>query len=101
EGVEVELADDKGKIFADLTIGANVAGAVPLKANENLSSRGVVLHGAGFIVTPEQASQLGLGRISGLEENIRLYLNGRDLTSASRNVMVIDLFGLTEWKVRN
>jgi hypothetical protein len=57
------------------------------------------LHGAGFIVTPEIAASLGLGRIDGLEQHIRPYLNGRDLTGKSRNVMVIDLFGLSSEEV--
>jgi hypothetical protein len=100
DAVEVEFVERRGKILADLTIGANVAGTKPLRANERLSNRGVVLHGAGFIVTPEEATQLGLGRIPGLEKHIRLYRNGRDLTSRPRNVMVIDLFGLTEEQVR-
>jgi hypothetical protein len=40
-----------------------------------------------------------LGRIDGLEQHIRPYLNGRDLTGKSRNVMVIDLFGLSSEEV--
>jgi hypothetical protein len=36
----------------------------------------------------------------GLENHIRPYLNGRDLTGRSRGVMVIDLFGLSEAEVR-
>jgi hypothetical protein len=100
DGLSVELVERKGKIFADLTIGANVASAVSLKANEILSNRGVVLHGAGFIVTPEEATGIGLGRIIGLEKHIRHYRNGRDLTGIPRGVMVIDLFGLTAEEVR-
>ena len=100
ETIDVEMVERRGKIFADLTIGANIAGAQALRANERLSNRGVVLHGAGFIVTPEEATQLGLGRIPGLEKHIRQYRNGRDLTGSSRNVMVIDLFGLTIDQVR-
>jgi hypothetical protein len=100
DGLIVELVERTGKVFADLTIGANVAGAVPLKANELLSCPGVKLHGAGFIVTPEEATQLGLGRIIGLEKHIRDYRNGRDLTGVSRGVMVIDLLGLTAEEVR-
>lgn len=95
EGTAVELSEQIGKIRPDLRIGADVAGATPLQANEGLSSRGISLHGSGFIVTPEQAVDLGLGRVKGLEQHIRPYLNGRDLTGTSRNVMVIDLFGLT------
>ncbi|MGA2218748.1 MAG: DNA methyltransferase, partial [Terracidiphilus sp.] len=95
EGTDVELAERIGRIFADLRIGVDVAGAQPLRANEDLSCPGVKLHGAGFIVTPEIAASLGLGRVEGLEKHIRPYLNGRDLTGKSRNVMVIDLFGLS------
>jgi hypothetical protein len=100
EGTAVVLEERTGRIFADLRIGVDVAGATALKANEGLCCRGVVLHGAGFIVSPEQAAALGLGRIKGLEKHIRTYLNGRDLTGASRNKMVIDLFGLEVAEVR-
>ncbi len=97
----VDLSARKGKLFADLSIGANVAGAQPLKANGGISSPGVKLHGSGFIVTREQAEQLGLGTTPGLENLIRDYRNGRDLTQRPRNVMVIDLFGLEAAEVRD
>jgi phage-related protein len=96
----VELSGRQGLINADLTVGPNVANAKALEANEGLSCRGVSLHGAGFIVTPEEAGQLGLGRIAGLHRHIRQYRNGRDITSRPRGVMVIDLFGLTAEQVR-
>jgi hypothetical protein len=99
EGTDVELAERTGRIFADLRIGVDVSGAQPLRANKDLSCRGVVLHGSGFIITPQIAKFLGLGRIDGLEEHIRPYLNGRDLTGKSRKVMVIDLFGLSREEV--
>ncbi len=97
---DVELSERVGVIHADLCIGADITRARPLRANEGLCSRGVMLHGAGFIVTPEQAKDFGLGRVLGLEQYIRPYLNGRDLTAHSRSVMVIDLFGLAEAEVR-
>lgn len=100
EGTAVELTERTGRIFADLRIGVDVSAAQPLRANKHLSCRGVSLHGAGFIVTPEIAAGLGLGRIEGLDHHIRPYLNGRDLTGRSRNVMVIDLFGLSSEEVR-
>ena len=92
---QVTLAERVGPILTDLTIGANVAGSLPLRANENLSNPGVKLHGSGFIVTPDEATSLGLGSTPGLAHHIRLYRNGRDLTATPRDVMVIDLFGLT------
>ncbi len=100
EGTDVELAEQAGRIFSDLQIGTDVTSAVPLGANEGICSRGVSLHGAGFIVTLEVAKALGLGRIPGLEQHICPYLNGRDLTGSSRNVMVIDLFGLSSEQVQ-
>lgn len=80
----VKLGTRTGKLFADLTIGANVAGAVTLKADEGISSPGVKLHGAGFIVTPEEAETLGLGNGKGMESVIREYRNGRDLIQKPR-----------------
>lgn len=100
EAREVQLNQRDGKVFADLTIGADVASAIPLQSNQDLSNRGVCLFGKGFIVTQSEAASLGLGSVSGLERHIRHYRNGRDLTQASRDVMVVDLFGLSVDEVR-
>ena len=97
---EIEFRTTIGKLNADLTIGADVTSTISLKANEGLCSPGVKLHGDGFIVTPQEAIHLGLGRRSGLEKHIRKYRNGRDLLGRSRGVMVIDLFGLDIDEVR-
>ncbi len=91
---DVKLKSRQGMLFSDITAGANVASAVPLRSNLGLSSPGVKLHGSGFIVTPEQARDLGLGRIDRLEKHIRTYRNGRDFMQSPRGVMVIDLYGL-------
>jgi len=99
-GRDVVLSERLGRIHPDLTIGPAVSNAVALKANDKISCRGVSLHGAGFIVTPQQASDLGLGSIRGLEHHIRPYRNGRDIAQAPRDVMVIDLFGLAVSEVR-
>jgi hypothetical protein len=95
EGLEVELVTRHGLLHADLRIGANVASAGALRANGGLSSPGFKLHGAGFIVTPEEAAQLDSGA------PIKEYRNGRDLTDRPRGVKVIDLFGLTAEVVRS
>ncbi len=96
----VELREIRGKINSDLTVGADVTKACALQANAFLCSPGVKLHGDGFIVAPAEAQHLGLGRRPGLENHIRLYRNGRDLTGTPRGVMVIDLFGLEADEVR-
>lgn len=95
EGVsEVTLMERVGIINADLKVGPNIPGTMPLQAMNRLCSPGVKLHGAGFIVTDEEARQLGLGHIEGLDAYVPRYRNGRDLAAYSRNVRVIDLDGL-------
>ncbi len=101
DGRAVSFDYQIGKVFPNLQIGADLAGAKALLANDGLSSPGVKLHGAGFIVTPNAAKALGLGTVSGSENHIREYRNGRDLMAIPRAVMVIDLFGLPEAEVRN
>jgi len=98
--VVVSISESRGRIDAGLTIGADVAGAPILTANANLSSPGVKLHGSGFIVSPGEAKKLGLGTTPELDQHIREYRNGKDLTNTPRGVLVIDLFGLKEAEVR-
>ncbi len=92
--------ESSGRINPDLSLGSDAGSVVALRANEGISSRGVALHGAGFIVSPHEAANLGLGKREGLERHIRDYRHGRDLLGRSRGVMAIDLFGLTEKDVR-
>ena len=105
EGVETDspvilFAAEEGSINSDLTIGVDVTSAVVLKSNLAICSPGVKLHGSGFIVSPQQAAHLGMGRRPQLERHIRVYRNGRDLMDRPRGVMVIDLFGLEAEQVR-
>ena len=95
EGLEVTLASRNGKLHADLRVGADVADAKALRSNGNLSSRGFMLFGAGFIVTPDEAAKLEA------DSPIKNYRNGRDLTDRPRGVKVIDLFGLTAEDTRS
>jgi len=96
----IEFAERRGVINADLTVGADAAAAHPLLANEGLCSRGVSLHGAGFIVSAAEADTLGRRSRPGLAAHVKPYRNGRDLTGRARGKMVIDLFGLTAEDVR-
>ena len=92
----VELDEQTGNILPDLTIGADVTGAEPLEANEGMSSRGLELGGSGFLVTPEEAEQLGFREA----ELIRPYRNGRDIAQHSRGLLLIDTFGFEEEELR-
>lgn len=100
EAREVQLSARTGRLHPDLNVGANLSSVETLRANEGISSPGVKLHGSGFIVSPEEARELGLGSIEGVDKVIREYRNGRDLTQMPRGVMVIDLFGLEPGEAR-
>ena len=97
----VELSERTGRINGNLKVGANLSVVQPMMANEGICSRGVALHGSGFMVTPQQAATLGLGTTPGLEDYILPYRHGRDLAQRPRGVMVIDLFPLSADEVRD
>jgi len=71
-----------------------VTAAQALRANGGISSPGFKLHGAGFIVTPDEAARLEA------DAPIKSYRNGRDLTDRPRDVKLIDLFGFDADEVR-
>jgi hypothetical protein len=98
---KVTLVEREGQINPDLSIGVDLTALRELRASDGLSGRGVQLMGDGFIVTPQEAAALGLGRTAGLEQVIKPYLHNRDLKSRPRGVLVIDLFGLSEEQVRH
>ncbi|WP_339732337.1 type IIL restriction-modification enzyme MmeI [uncultured Pseudomonas sp.] len=97
--IEVNLQERRGKLFADLKAGADVAGSKQLQANANITSMGVMLAGSGFILQPDVAAKIGLGVIAGLDLHIRDYRNGKDLANRPRGVRVMDFFGLTASEV--
>ncbi len=97
----VELNEGTGRINGSLKIGASLSVVQPMMANEAICSRGVSLHGSGFIVSSNQAEVLGLGTTPGLENHILPYRNGRDIAQRPRGVMVIDLFQLSDDDVRD
>lgn len=101
EGRRVTLAEKTGLIFPNLQTGANVANAIPLRANSNLSSRGVMLIGPGFVTSIEFAKQLGLGVQPGLEDFIRPYVGGRDLNQSNRKQYAIDTYPLTQEELQS
>jgi len=96
----VELAKRVGRVTAALRLGADTTAVQPLLSNEGISSPGVKLHGAGFIVDQTTAKKLGLGTVPELDRYIVEYRNGKDITARPRNVRVIDLFGLDVEEVR-
>jgi hypothetical protein len=92
---KVTFDTKRGRISADLTIGANVGKTVALNSNLGLSSMGVKLHGMGFVISPDE-----LTRFANNPKIIKPYICGRDLVQERRVQFVIDLFGFGEEQVR-
>ncbi len=63
---EVSFGVRRGIVHADLLI-VDGAAALKLRANLDVFFNGVMLAGSGFIVSPEQAVALGLGKVKGLD----------------------------------
>ncbi len=99
--VVVELRERTGRINANITLGADLSGATTLLANSGLSSPGVQLYGSGFVVTRAEAERLaGTVTADRAKRVIRPYVNGRDVMQQSRDVFVIDFFGLEHDEAR-
>jgi len=94
DGYEVDFDSQTGKIWPDLTIGADVGGSTSLRANRSLSNTGVIPHGKGMVVSRDQAEEFES------DAPVRPYLNGRDITAQSRDALVIDCYGLTAGGIR-
>lgn len=101
DGRQVTFNHQVGKIFANLHIGADVAGAKELTANSLLGHRGVQLIGMGFCLKEQEAKSLISARTEGLSEVIKPYMNGRDLVGQSRRVYAIDFWGKDQSEAKN
>ena len=94
EGRPVTFQIEKGRIFANLRIGADVAGSIPLKANLGLAHQGVIPVGEGFRVAAKEARDIHADAISaGI---LRRYLNGKQFIAGEEPGYIIDFYGLTE-----
>ena len=91
------VVNSKSQMFtlnADLSCGVDISTAsrIPLQSNEGLCSPGFKLHGAGFLLPGSEALAL-LAADSSNSQVVRPYVHGRDLTTRSRGIFVID-FGI-------
>ncbi len=91
----VELAVQTGLVHADLNVGSNVAAAGKLLSNSGISFMGMIPLGAGFWVSRDEAEALGYETVSGFNNHVRRYINGKDLMDKPRGIFALDFFGLT------
>lgn len=89
----------RGLINSDLSVGADVVSAKKLRANSILSGQGVIVLGEGFQLNEEEYLKLLKQEPQGVNL-VKRYRNGKDITDKSRNLRIIDLYGLTELQVK-
>jgi hypothetical protein len=99
DAAEVLVRIQRGSIKADLSIGADVVGAVPLQANTRLSFQGPILVGEGFRLSRDDLLHLGI-RPNGLPAVVHPYVIGRDIVQEPEERFVVDFFGLAEQEAR-
>lgn len=101
EGRPVTFTTEKGKVFANLRVGADVSAAEALIANAGLSSNGMMLAGQGFVVSRNRLKQLGLGARSGLEQFVGPYVKGREFNQVRGDNWVLDFHGISEEELQS
>ena len=94
----VDLAISKGFINVDLSVGVDVVSASKLTANSRLSGQGVIVLGEGFHLNEAEYLKLIQQELTGIHL-VKRYRNGRDITDKSRDLKIIDLYGLNESQV--
>ena len=97
---DLRFRERRGSIHADLTIGANVADAIPLKSNGNVSFQGPILVGEGFRLEATELAGLGLSREK-LPTCVQPYVIARDIMQGGEPRWVIDFYGLSEVEARD
>ncbi|MBV9528338.1 DNA methyltransferase, partial [Sphingomonas sp.] len=97
---KIGIISAHGTINADLTAGADVTKASPLKANAGLSNTGMLLAGQGFKIPGSEAKQLVARDGESAWAVIRPYVGGGELMDRPQGKYVIDLHGLTEKQAR-
>jgi hypothetical protein len=87
-----------GIIHADLTAGANVAGATRLRTNRGLSGQGIKLVGDGFYLSDgEMFPEINTATDLSVE---RVIVGPKDVLNGTEGRRAIDFFGLTEQQAR-
>ncbi len=94
EGREVEIKRQTGKLFADLKVGADVAGCRPLLSNIGLAIKGFELGSQGFLISKEEGNAWIATKPS-YRKVVKPYMNGSDLVRGEWHRYVIDFHGLT------
>ncbi len=93
--MEVEQTAEQGVIYANLSLTPPPDDLHVLRSNLAVGATGISFGHKDFVITGQQARELGLGSREGLERHIRPLLSGRDLSFAPRGMYGIDFHGMT------
>ena len=83
-----------GVLNADLTTGADVGAAQPLRANLGLSCNGMMLAARGFLLTAADAAHIAADPLCDETTILKRYMGGVELARSGDPKLVIDTFGL-------
>ncbi|WP_366929817.1 DNA methyltransferase, partial [uncultured Thiodictyon sp.] len=99
DGVAVEFEHAEGRINPDLTLGADLSAATPLRANLGLAFTGMYPLGQGFVIQPEDLAQ-AIGTDTDTERVLKPFVIARDLTQIDRRARIIDFYPRTMEQAR-
>ncbi|PJF08401.1 DNA methyltransferase [Pseudorhodobacter sp. MZDSW-24AT] len=94
EGRPVRFQIEKGRIFADLRIGADVVGTSELKANGGLGCVGFQLTGQGFLLSPSHAAKIAEIEPRS-EAHLKPWIGGLAIQRYAEPKIAIDVCGLS------
>lgn len=100
EGRVVRFDTQKGKIFADLRLGADLLAAKALKSNGTLCSVGYQLTGKGFLITAEHMSGILATRPSS-KTYIKPWTNGLGIQRRIDPMWAIDVGDLSQQELQH
>jgi hypothetical protein len=97
----ISVRSSRGRIDEVLRVRASPSTCIALRSNTGLASMGVQLYGSGFLVDAETAHNLGQAINKYTDRStVRPFLSGRDFAARSRDLHVIDFFGMAEDEAR-
>lgn len=89
-----------GRIDRNLGAGPGPDAVAPLEANAGLFSRGLWIHGSGFVLSGDEQAEDGAINPATHLPVVRPYMTGRGLMGRSEGARVIDFCGLSEEEAR-
>jgi len=96
---DVTLRANRGRIAADLSVGASVTSAKALTSNSMLAGTGLILGGRGFVLSRAEAERLKESSECA-SKLICPLRNGEDINGKGRDAFVIDTNGWDEAQLR-